>query len=81
MGTTKKAKPAKPAKPKAKAEAKPIEEPKVLLSGAAKMKLAGKRGIMLSVTQPEYDALKQRADADRRALSAWIVTHCLRSPS
>jgi len=47
-------------------------------SGAAKLRANGKRAIMLTVEQEEYDVLKRAADADRRSLAGWITHNAVR---
>jgi uncharacterized protein (DUF1778 family) len=47
------------------------------LSGGAKMKLAGKRGILLGVTPEVYDTLRAAADREMRPLTQFILFHAM----
>ncbi len=46
-------------------------------SGWAKIKAAGRKAVMLTLTPDEYDRFKVAAQADRRPLSSWIVNAAL----
>lgn len=48
-------------------------------SGAAKLRKSGKRAIMLTPDQEEYDVIKRAADADNRSLASWVKLVAVRA--
>jgi uncharacterized protein (DUF1778 family) len=49
------------------------------LSGAAKLKKAGRRAILLGVAPDVYERLRQAADIEMRPLSRFILFHALQA--
>jgi uncharacterized protein (DUF1778 family) len=47
------------------------------LSGAAKMRAAGRRGVLLSVTQTQHELLGRAAFVEMRPVSQYVVFHAL----
>jgi uncharacterized protein (DUF1778 family) len=51
------------------------KEPRKVLSGAAKMRASGRRGILLSVTPEQHDLLSRAAFVELRPLSQFLLYH------
>ncbi len=63
-------------------ESRPIEDHPALSgkapSGWAKMQLAGRKAVMLSLTSEQYEKFRAAASNDQRKLTQWIVVQCSR---
>lgn len=49
------------------------------LSGGAKLKAAGRKPILLGVTQEQYDKLKLAASLEMRPVSQFVTFHALQA--